>query len=126
MFYNYQGLSLNSNESSKDFNGVLNLTTASMGKIELISEENDRFPQLFKLMERITSGDTILVYSIAKFGVNRSDALNILCKLMDKNVGVISVVEGAINPRFVDFLLTGAVEVKNKRSTLSELLHEVS
>ena len=125
MVYNYQGLSLNSNESSKAFNGVLDLTTASMGKIELISEENDRFPQLFKLMERITSGDAILVYSISKFGVNRSDALNILCKLMDKRVGVISVVEGAINPRFVDFMLTGAVEVKNKRSTLSELLHEV-
>lgn len=122
MVYHYIGLSLDTKDGSAQLNDVIDLSTPSMGQIELIIEDNDQFPQLLKLLEQISSGDIILVYSISKFGVNSADALNVLCVLMEKKVNIISFIEGKVSPTLVDFMLNAAARMRNKKSKFSQFL----
>jgi len=122
MVYQFVGLSTDSKEASGQLNDVMGLSTPAMGKVELIFEENAHFPKLYKLLEQVSNGDTILLYSISKFGASPADALNVLCVLMEKGVGVISVKEGAVSPTLVDFMLTAAARMRNQKSKFSQLL----
>lgn len=122
MVYQFVGLSKDSKEASAQLNDVMGLSTPAMGQVELIFEENAQFPKLFKLLEQISNGDTVLVYSISKFGASEADALNVLCVLMEKGVGVISVKEGVISSSLVEFMLTAAARMRNQKSKFSQLL----